>query len=99
MLSGLPSAIAEETELQLAKAGMPVVSNASSHRMKADVPLLVPEINPDHLDALELQKKRIGNRGFIVTNPNCSAIERSQRKHKTDRRFKVEAVHVVTMQA
>src|SRR2546425_397802 len=58
MLSGLPSAIAEETELQLAKAGMPVLSNASSHRMKADVPLLVPEINPDHLDALELQKKR-----------------------------------------
>src|SRR5207244_788851 len=74
MLSGLPSAIAEETELQLAKAGMPVLSNASSHRMKADVPLLVPEINADHLDALELQRKRIGSSGFIVSNTICSAI-------------------------
>ena len=74
VLSGLPSAVAEETELQLAKAGMPVVSNASSHRMKSDVPLLIPEINPDHLDALQIQKQRIGSRGFIVTNPNCSTI-------------------------
>src|SRR5216117_1020463 len=99
MLSGLPSAIAEETELQLAKAGMPVLSNASSHRMKADVPLLVPEINADHLDALELQRKRIGSSGFIVTNPNCSAIGLVFPLAALDRRFKVEAVHVVTMQA
>src|SRR5215831_13227131 len=74
VLSGLPSQVAEETELQLAKAGMPVLSNASSHRMKPDVPLLIPEINPQHLDALLLQKQRMGGRGFIVTNPNCSAI-------------------------
>src|SRR5262245_46141223 len=56
VLSGLPSSVAEETELQLAKAGMPVLSNASPHRMKADVPLLVPEINPQHLEGLQLQK-------------------------------------------
>src|SRR5438132_5123074 len=99
VLSGLPSSIAEETELQLAKSGMPVLSNAGSHRMKADAPLLVPEINPDHLDALELQKKRIGSRGFIVTNPNCSAIGLVFPLAALDRRFKVEAVHVVTMQA
>src|SRR5947209_4301845 len=99
VLSGLPSAIAEETELQLAKAGMPVISNAGSHRMKADVPLLVPEINADHLDALELQKKRIGSRGFIVTNPNCSTIGLVFPLAALDRKFKVEAVHVVTMQA
>src|SRR5262245_14776388 len=74
VLSGLPSSAAEETELQLAKAGMPVISNASSHRMKSDVPLLIPEINPDHLDALQIQKQRTGGQGFIVTNPNCSAI-------------------------
>src|SRR4030095_11759616 len=74
VLSGLASSVAQQTELGLAKGGMPVVSNASSHRMKADVPLLIPEINPDHLDALELQKQRIGSRGFIVTNPNCSVI-------------------------
>ena len=99
VLSGLPSSIAEETELQLAKAGMPVLSNASSHRMKPDVPLLIPEINPDHLEALELQKKRIGSRGFIVTNPNCSVMGLVFPLAALDRKFKVEATHVVTMQA
>jgi aspartate-semialdehyde dehydrogenase len=78
---------------------MPVVSNASSHRMKPDVPLLIPEINPDHLDALELQKQRIGSRGFIVTNPNCSTIGLVFPLAALERRFKLEAVHVVTMQA
>ena len=99
VLSGLPSNIAEETELQLAKAGLPVSSNASSHRMKADVPLLIPEINPDHLDALEQQNKRIGGKGFIVTNPNCSVMGLVFPLMALDRKFKVEAVHVVTMQA
>src|SRR5215475_14042171 len=99
VLSGLPSSIAEETELQLAKAGMPVLSNASSHRMKPDVPLLIPEINPDHLDALELQKQRIGSRGFLVTNPNCSVIGLIFPMAALHRKFGLEAVHVVTMQA
>src|SRR2546427_3024649 len=99
VLSGLPSSVAEETELQMAKAGLAVVTNAGSHRMKADVPLVIPEINPDHLDALDLQKKRIGSRGFIVTNPNCSAIGLVFPIAALDRKFKLEAVHVVTMQA
>ena len=99
VLSGLPSSVAEETELQLAKAGMPVITNASSHRMKADVPLLIPEINPQHLDALDLQKRRVGSRGFIVTNPNCSTIGLVFPLAALDRAFKVESVHVVTMQA
>jgi aspartate-semialdehyde dehydrogenase len=99
VLSGLPSQVAEETELQLAKAGMPVLSNASPHRMKPDVPLLIPEINPEHLDALELQKQRIGSRGFIVTNPNCSTIGLVFPLAALDQKFKLEAVHVVTMQA
>jgi aspartate-semialdehyde dehydrogenase len=99
VLSGLPSSIAEETELQLAKAGMPVISNASSHRMKADVPLLIPEINPDHLAALDMQKQRIGSRGFIVTNPNCSTIGLVFPLAALDRKFGLEAVQVVTMQA
>src|SRR5437667_5034830 len=99
VLSSLPSAVAEETELQLAKAGMPVISNASSHRMKSDVPLLIPEINPDHLDALELQKQRIGSRGFIVTNPNCSTIGLVFPLAALQRKFGLQAVHVVTMQA
>src|SRR5438046_4543280 len=92
VLSGLPSSVAEESELQLAKSGMPVLSNASSHRMKADVPLLIPEINPDHLDALEQQKKRIGGRGYIVTNPNCSTIGLMFPLAALDRAFKLDAV-------
>jgi aspartate-semialdehyde dehydrogenase len=99
VLSGLPTAVAEETELQLAKAGMPVITNASPHRMKADVPLLIPEINPDHLDALQVQKQRIGSRGFIVTNPNCSAIGLVFPLAALQRRFGLQAVHVVTMQS
>jgi aspartate-semialdehyde dehydrogenase len=99
VLSGLPSSVAEETELQLAKAGMPVLSNASSHRMKPDVPLLIPEINPDHLDALQLQRQRMGSRGFIVTNPNCSTIGLAFPMAALQRGFGVEAVSVVTMQA
>jgi aspartate-semialdehyde dehydrogenase len=100
VLSGLPSNVAEDTELQLAKAGMPVISNASSHRMKPDVPLLIPEINPDHLAAIEHQKRRIGSSsGFIVTNPNCSAIGLVFPMAAIDRAFGLEALHVVTMQA
>jgi aspartate-semialdehyde dehydrogenase len=99
VLSGLPSQVAEETELQLAKAGMPVLSNASSHRMKPDVPLLIPEINPQHLEALQLQKQRMGGRGFIVTNPNCSAIGLVFPLAALQRAFGLDAVHVVTMQA
>jgi aspartate-semialdehyde dehydrogenase len=67
--------------------------------MKADVPLLVPEINPDHLDALEMQKQRIGSHGFIVTNPNCSTIGLVFPLAALDRRFKLDAAQVVTMQA
>jgi aspartate-semialdehyde dehydrogenase len=99
VLSGLPSDIAKEAELDLAKSGMPVISNASSYRMAADVPLLIPEINPDHLNALETQKKRISGKGFIVTNPNCSTIGLVFPLAALHHNFKLEAVHAVTMQA
>jgi aspartate-semialdehyde dehydrogenase len=99
VLSGLPSEIAEEAELDLAKSGMPVISNASSHRMKADVPLLIPEINPDHLDAVAAQKPRMGGKGFIVTNPNCTTIGLVFPMAAIHKAFGLEAVSVVTMQA
>lgn len=99
VLSGLPGEIAEETELELAKSGMPVISNASSHRMKADVPLLIPEINPDHLDAVAVQKPRMGGKGFIVTNPNCTTIGLVFPMAAIHKAFGLEAVSVVTMQA
>jgi aspartate-semialdehyde dehydrogenase len=99
VLSGLPSSIARETEIEFAQSGCPVISNASSHRMGPDVPLLVPEINADHIEALEKQRPRFGGKGFIVTNPNCSTIGLVIPLAALDRAFGLEAVHVVTMQA
>ncbi len=99
ILSGLPSSIAGPTETDFASAGYPVISNAGSHRMDPDVPLLIPELNPDHLGAIEKQRKRFGSKGFIVTNPNCSTIGLVIPLAAIHRAFGLDAVHVVTMQA
>ena len=99
VLSGLPSSIADSVEPDLAAAGYAVISNASSHRMDSDVPLLVPEINAEHVAALEKQRQRFGGKGFIVTNPNCSTIGLIIPLAALERAFGLEAVHVVTMQA
>ena len=61
VFSSLPSSVARETEEAFARAGYPVISNSSSYRMDEDVPLLIPEINQDHLGLIEIQQK---NRGF-----------------------------------
>ncbi len=68
LLSALPSGAARDVETRLAEAGQLVVSNASAHRMRPDVPLLIPEINADHLDMVESQPWD----GALVTNPNCA---------------------------
>lgn len=63
----------KETEEKYAAAGIPVISNASANRQEADVPMLIPEINPEHLEILKEQKKNHGwKKGFIVVKPNCS---------------------------
>ena len=67
--------------------------------MTSDVPLLIPEINPEHIQAIELQKQRFGGQGFIVTNPNCSTIGLVIPLAALEKEFGVEAVQVVTMQA
>lgn len=74
VFSALDSAIAGEAELEFAAAGHIVVSNSRNHRMDALVPLLIPEVNPEHLALLPLQKKIKGWSGAIVTNPNCAAV-------------------------
>jgi aspartate-semialdehyde dehydrogenase len=99
VLSGLPSSIAGQTETDFASAGYPVISNAGSHRMEPDVPLLIPELNPDHLQAIEKQRERLASKGFIVTNPNCSTIGLVIPLAAIHRKFGLDAVHVVTMQA
>ena len=74
VFSATDAAVATEIEQAFAKAGHVVVSNSRNHRMEADVPLLVPEINADHLKLIPLQRKARGWKGAIVTNPNCSTV-------------------------
>jgi aspartate-semialdehyde dehydrogenase len=99
VLSGLPSGAARVAEAEFAEAGIPVVSNASAYRMAPDVPLLIPEVNASHLDAVMVQRKRFRGGGYIVTNPNCSAIGLLFPLAALERAFGVRALHVVTMQA
>ena len=74
VFSATDSSVATEIEQAFANAGHVVVSNSRNHRMEADVPLLVPEINPDHLGVIAHQRKVRGWSGQIATNPNCSTI-------------------------
>jgi aspartate-semialdehyde dehydrogenase len=91
--SALDSGVAGTVEEQFRAAGFAVVSNASNHRMDADVPLVIPEINPDHLSLVE------NRRGFIVTNPNCSIIPVAMALAPLHARWPVEAATVATYQA
>ena len=74
LFSAMDASVATEIERAFAEAGHIVVSNSKNHRMEPDVPLLVPEINPDHLKIVPLQQQRRGWKGQIVTNPNCSTV-------------------------
>jgi len=100
VFSSLPGEIAAQTEEDFARAGYPVISNSSSHRMSADVPLLIPEVNPDHIALIEVQRKNRGfDRGFILTNPNCSAIAIVLALAPLHAKFGVTSCVVTTMQA
>lgn len=99
IFAALDAAIAAELEPRFAEAGCAVVSNSSALRMKSDVPLVVPEVNPDHIKLLECQKWRQQSRGFVVTNPNCSAIGLVLALAPLQQQFGIETVMAVTMQA
>jgi aspartate-semialdehyde dehydrogenase len=100
IFSSLPGEIARQTEEAFVKAGYPVISNSSAFRMDSDVPLLIPEVNYTHLAALKKQHERLGEgAGFIVTNPNCSAIGVVLPLAPLNEAFGIEAVMVTTMQA
>lgn len=98
LFSGLDSSVAGEIETTLAGRGHAVVSNARNHRMDPDVPLLIPEVNPDHLDAVAVQRKRTRS-GYIVTNPNCSVVGLAMALAPLERAFGLDSVAVVTLQA
>ena len=100
VFSSLPGEIAKDAEESFARAGYPVISNSSPHRMGADVPLLIPEVNPEHLKLIDAQRSNRGyDGGFIVTNPNCSAIVIVMALAPLQARFGIEACAVTTMQA
>lgn len=99
VFSGLDSSVAGEVEENFARAGYIVLSNSKNHRMDDDVPLLVPEINPEHLGLIATQRKRRDWSGAIVTNPNCSTIGLVMALAPIHRAFVVERLIVTTMQA
>jgi aspartate-semialdehyde dehydrogenase len=99
VFSALPAEVAGEIEQRLAKAGHAVLSNTRTHRMEPDVPLLIPEVNAEHVAAIEVQKRNRGFAGFIATNPNCSTIHMVLALKPLQQAFGLEAVMVTTMQA
>src|SRR6516164_1128240 len=100
VFSALDSSVAGPAEEEFARAGYPVVSNSRNHRMSADVPLLIPEVNAAHLDAIPVQQKNHSyGTGFIVTNPNCSTAGLVLVLKPLADAFGLEKMFVVTMQA
>ena len=95
VFSSMPSGPARAIERQYAAAGHLVISNSSSHRMDPQVPLVIPEVNADHLALV----RRQGTAGGIVTNCNCAAMFLTMALAPLHRRYGVEAVQVTTMQA
>jgi aspartate-semialdehyde dehydrogenase len=98
LFSAMDASVATEIERAFAEAGHTVVSNSRNHRMETDVPLLVPEVNPDHLKLLAAQSKARGWKGQIVTNPNCSTVVLTMALAPL-KQFGIERVLVTTMQA
>src|SRR5438045_461757 len=100
VFSSLPSSVARETEEAFARAGYPVISNSSSYRMDEDVPLLIAEINHDHIGLIDVQRKKRGfGKGFIVTNPNCAVISINPHRAALPRRFGVASRVITSTQA
>jgi len=100
VFSALDSSVAGGAEEDFARAGYPVVSNSRNHRMDPDVPLLIPEVNATHLEAIPLQQKNRGyTSGYIVTNPNCSTAGLVLVLKPLADAFGLEKIFVVTLQA
>ena len=98
VFSALPSAVARKVEPEFAEAGFIVASNASAYRMAEDVPLLIPEVNPEHLDMIEVQQDRRGWDGAIITNPNCTTIMAVLSMKPIYDSFGIKEAFVVSMQ-
>jgi aspartate-semialdehyde dehydrogenase len=98
VFSSMDASVATEIEQAFAQAGHVVVSNSRNHRMDADVPLLIPEVNPDHLKIIPLQQRLRGWKGQIATNPNCSTVVLAMALAPL-KQFGITRVMATTMQA
>ena len=99
VFAALDATAAQQIEPAFAAAGHAVVSNSSAFRMAEDVPLIIPEVNGDHVPLIKTQKWYKDNGGFMVTNPNCSAIGLVLALAPLHRRFGIDKIFVATMQA
>jgi aspartate-semialdehyde dehydrogenase len=99
IFASVDAAIARELEPKFADAGCAVLSNSSAFRMTPNVPLVIPEVNADHLHLIEEQPSRKQSGGYMVTNPNCSTIGLVMALKPLEDRFGIEQIFVTTMQA
>jgi aspartate-semialdehyde dehydrogenase len=99
IFSSIDAAIARELEPKFADAGCAVLSNSSAFRMTLNVPLVIPEVNAEHLHLIEEQPSRKQSGGYMVTNPNCSTIGLVMGLKPLEERFGIEQIFVTTMQA
>jgi aspartate-semialdehyde dehydrogenase len=99
IFASVDAAIAREMEPRFAAAGCAVLSNSSAFRMAANVPLVIPEVNAEHLHLIEEQPTRKDSGGYMVTNPNCSTIGLVLALKPIEERFGIEQIFAATMQA
>jgi aspartate-semialdehyde dehydrogenase len=99
LFSSLDSKVAGEVEKEFAQAGHVVVSNSSNFRMEQDVPLLIPDVNPDHLALVREQRKQRQWKGMIVTNPNCTTVGLVMSLAPLENAFGLDKVLMTSMQA
>ena len=99
VFSGLDSSVAGDVERAFAEAGIPVISNAKNYRTDPLVPLLIPEVNPDHIGLIDRQRFSADGSGWIVTNPNRAAVPLAMTLKPLYDAFGVQSVVVTSMQA
>ena len=97
--SALPASVAREVEPLFAQTGVKVFSNASAYRTEPDVPILLPEVNPDHARLVETQRRQRGWSGYIVTNPNCTSTGMTVALKALQDAFGLSVVFAVSLQA
>lgn len=99
VFGGMDSSVAGPIEEDFARAGYIVLSNSRNHRMDEDVPLVIPEVNPDHLRLIDIQRRNRDSNGYIITNSNCTTMFLAMALGPIHKAFSIEKVFMVSMQA